>query len=149
MFRTILNKRVILIAVLIAVSGFLVSCQKHRGIEGKAEWISDRISDKLDLNETQEKELNRIRDEVVAKFKAQKPVHLQVSSDFIALVKSDSMDKAKLNDLKNKHGKLSDEMDNFLAEKIIEFHKVLNPEQRMKAAEYLQKFHNRLDDKED
>lgn len=56
------------------------------------------------------------------------------------LVRADTIDQAKLKDLRRKHQAHRESMENFFVEKATEFHKVLTSEQRVKAAGLMQKY---------
>jgi len=134
-------KKLFAIIALFSLAG-MNACRpwKHKSPEERAEWMVKRISKELDLNDTQKQALNRIKDEFVAKHKADRP---QMEAQFAALsdlVRSDTIDQAKLKDLRKKHQAHRESMENFFVEKAIEFHKVLTPEQRVKAADLMQKY---------
>ncbi len=134
-------KKLFAIIALFSLAG-MNACRpwKHKSPEERAEWMVKRISKELDLNDTQKQALNRIKDEFIAKHKADRP---QMEAQFAALsdlVRSDTIDQAKLKDLRKKHQAHRESMENFFVEKAIEFHKVLTPEQRVKAADLMQKY---------
>lgn len=123
--------------VIFALVALVAANCRHpgRSLEKRAEWITDKIESKLDLDKSQTQTLGQIRDELVAKAKSNKPQMTQISTEFEALVRSDSMDKNKLKDLQKRREAIHAEMENLLVEKIVTFHAVLKPEQRAKAAD--------------
>ena len=143
MIRTV---KVIIPVLLLAQ--VLVACgwaRWHRApLEKKAEWIAEKVADKLDLTDDQKTKLNSIRDEIVAKLKESRPSHMKMGEEMIAQVRSEKIDteaiKAKMDEMDKKR----DETRNFVIDKVAEFHAILTPEQRTKAAELLEKFHSRM-----
>lgn len=132
---------------LLALTGFAgANCRpwRHKSPEERAEWIVKRITKELDLNDAQQQTLGRIKDEFIAKHKASRP---QMEAQFHALselIRADSIDQAKLNEIRKKHKAHREAMENFLIEKATEFHKVLTPEQRARAADLVQKYFRRF-----
>lgn len=123
-----------------------IACRpwKHKSPEERAEWMVKRISKELDLNEAQKQTLNRIKDEFIAKHKADRP---QMEAQFAALtelVRADTVDQVKLKDLRKKHQTHRESMENFFVDKAIEFHRVLTNEQRARAAELMRKYFHRF-----
>ncbi len=111
---------------------------KHRSPEERAEWMVKRISKELELTDAQKQALNRIKDEFIAKHKADRPqLEAQIAA-LSELVRADTIDQIKLKELRKKHQAHRESMENFFVEKASEFHKVLTPEQRAKAAAWIQ-----------
>ncbi|MCU0848808.1 MAG: Spy/CpxP family protein refolding chaperone [Spirochaetes bacterium] len=121
----------------------------HGGsIEKKADKFAERIASRLDLNADQKKLLVRIKTEAVEKIKSQKPQRIKLNEDLSALVKSGTLDKKKLLDLRQKKTALNREMEDFVIDRVIELYKTLTPEQRQKAAEHLSKIGGRMKDRQ-
>lgn len=134
-------KKLFAVLALTALAG-MNACRpwKHKSPEERAEWIVKRITKELELNDAQKQTLGRIKDEFIAKHKADRP---QMEAQFNALgelVRSDSIDQAKLKELRKKHQAHRESMETFFVEKATEFHRVLTSEQRVKAADLMQKY---------
>lgn len=117
---------------------------RHKSPEERANWLVKRISKELELNESQKQALGKIKDEFLAKHRAERPQmqeHVRSLSD---LVRAETIDQAKLAELRKKHRAHREAMENFFVEKALEFHKILTPEQRAKAADLLQKHFARM-----
>lgn len=112
---------------------------KHKSPEERAEWVTKRISKELDLTDSQKQTLTKIKEELLAKHKADKPARDAHFKEMTALVQAESIDTAKLQDLKKRHLAHREAMENLFLEKVVEFHKVLTPEQKLKAAKELEK----------
>lgn len=134
------RKALTVFSLVLAASVF-VYCRpwKHKSPEERAEWMTKRIHKELDLNDAQDQTLKKIKDELLAKYKADKPARDALFQDMTALVQAESIDKAKLQDLKKRHVAQREAMENLFMDKVVEFHKVLTPEQRVKAAKSLEK----------
>jgi len=136
--------RIATVVTVLTLVATLLYCRKHRSAEERAEWITKRITKELDLNDTQKTKLQTIKDEILARHKASKTQRAALMQEAIALVRGDTLDKAKVADLKKRHTQLHTAREDFFIEKITEFHKVLTPEQRNKAADLMQKFSSRF-----
>lgn len=135
-----LKKTLTVFSLILAASVF-VYCRpwKHKSPEDRAEWMTKRITKELDLNDAQKQTLAKIKDELLAKYKADKSARDAIFQEMTALVQTDSIDKARLQDLKKRHVAQREAMENLFMDKVVEFHKVLTPEQRVKAAKSLEK----------
>lgn len=132
--------RIATVVTALTLVATLLYCRKHRSAEERAEWMTKRITKELDLNDSQKAKLQTIKDEILARHKASKEPRAALMQEAITLVRSDALDKAKVADLKKRHAQLHNARKDFFIEKVIEFHKVLTPEQRNKAADLMQKF---------
>lgn len=135
-----LKKTLTVFSLLLAASVF-VYCRpwKHKSPEERAEWMTKRITKELDLNDSQKQTLAKIKDELLAKYKADKPARDAIFQEMTAVVQAESIDKTRLQDLKKRHVAQREAMENLFMDKVVEFHKVLTPEQRTKAAKSLEK----------
>jgi len=129
------------IGAILMVAGAVAYCRpwKHKSPEERAEWLTKRITKELDLNDGQKQTLAKIKEDLLAKHKADKPSRDAEFQEMLALVRSDNLDKAKLADLKKRHLASREQMETLFLDKAAEFHKVLTPAQRTKAADELAK----------
>lgn len=138
-------KRILTIGAALLVAGFFVACGHfNRTLSGRAEFITSRMASKLDLNADQTSKLNAMRDEIVHKIQSSTEERNKIHAEFTALVRSDRIDPAKLSELREKRTRLHNEVEELISRKIVEFHAILTPEQRAKAAEFLEKFHEKM-----
>lgn len=135
-----------LLLALFALPVVAFNCRKwsKKPIEERAEHIVKKITKKLDLTDAQKTVLEKIKTEAVAKIKASEQNHKQLAGGLIEQIKSEKLDKAKIKELQKKRSAMMAEFEDFMIEKISEFHAVLTPDQRTKAAEYLEKFRNKM-----
>ena len=140
-----MKKRILALGLIgLAMGAVFAGCRHHRSMEDKANWVTNRVSSKLDLDDKQEQTLDRIKTELVAKYKSQAAERARLGTDIEALVRSAQIDKAKVKELQTRHQALHSEMEGLLAEKIVEFHAVLKPEQRNKAADIFRDFREKM-----
>lgn len=139
--KKILRRAVIVIAALASVAA-ATNCRpwKHKSPEERAEWMAKRITKELDLNDAQKQVLNKIKDEIVAKHKAEKGNHELQFKEMTGLLRADTIDTTKLTALRKRHQAQRESMEALFVEKALELHKVLTPEQRNKAADLLEKY---------
>jgi Spy/CpxP family protein refolding chaperone len=135
-----------LLAIFILSGG--CSTWHSQPMEKKATKIANRISKKLDLTESQKAELNQIKDEIVGKIKSKENVEKrkELRTAFFEMFKGDSMTKENLKDLYQKKEGEDKEMREFLMDKLVQFHKMLTPEQRTKVEEWMEKFARKFEE---
>ena len=135
-----------LVAIFILSSG--CSRWHSQPMEKKATRIVNRISKELDLAESQKAELNQIKDDIVAKIKSKEnsAQRKEIRTAFFEMFKGDSMTKEKLMDLYQKKEAGEKEMRGFLMDKLVQFHKMLTPEQRTKFVDRMNKFAKKFEE---
>jgi periplasmic protein CpxP/Spy len=133
------------IAVGMLASGALFwGCRHgHGSPEKKAEWIVSKISSELDLTDEQKLELNRIKDEALEKYREHREERKTVHARIVNLITSDTLDVDEVNKIFDEREKKQKEMRPFIIEKIVEFHRILKPEQKEKLVRKLEKFMKR------
>ncbi len=104
------------------------------------EWVADKLTSKLDLDEAQIAKLNSIKSELVAKHKELKPKRDAWMTEVISQIRKDSVDVKSLDKLSSEQDSRHVEMRKLFQAKMIEFHAVLKPEQREKLADLVEKF---------
>ena len=104
-----------------------------------AEWIEKKLIKDLELNEEQQKVLNRIHDELAARHDECGPKHARLKDTLIAQIRSDTLDKDALKESFQSGKECREDMHEFFLSKMAEFHAVLTPEQRKKLADKIGK----------
>ncbi len=104
------------------------------------EWVSEKLTSKLDLDEAQQTKLQSIKTELVAKHKELKPKRDAWMTEVISQIRKDTVDVKSLEKVSAEQDVRHIEMRKFFQAKMIEFHAVLKPEQREKLAELVEKF---------
>ena len=133
--------------ILTSVIGIVYAKKKFR--DGPEGFIMGMISEKLDLNSDQKARVERIKDQIKERMEAKKDSREGMMDEFANEFKKDNMDKNKLKELDQKREQNMQEMKEFMMDKMIEFHDILTPEQRIKAVDAMKemkgKFHDRMD----
>lgn len=140
----------VLVAILLFVSALIMGGCSHRRYghhwggkysEKKAEHIVKKLSRKLDLDEEQKANLEKIKDEILAKADELKLKGSMsaIHDEFTSQLRQDTIDQEKINSmLAGKEANMK-EMREFLVAKFAEFHSTLTAEQKEKLAEWNEK----------
>ncbi|MDZ4726330.1 MAG: Spy/CpxP family protein refolding chaperone [Leptospira sp.] len=134
------SKLVFFILVSVAAFVFASNCRGHHNFEKRMEWVSEKLTSKLDLDEAQQTKLQSIKTELVAKHKELKPKRDAWMTEVISQIRKDTVDVKSLEKVSAEQDVRHIEMRKFFQAKMIEFHAVLKPEQREKLAELVEKF---------
>lgn len=138
----------VLLGLIITASLITPSCKSRKhSPEQKADWITDKIVDELDMTEEQEMKVNKIKDEIVARGKANKKKYDGMLDEFITIIKSEKADRAQLMEMMERKHKIAAENHDFHADKMVEFHSILSKEQKEKLADLMKKFGKKHHDK--
>jgi len=131
-----------LVAIIFTLS--LMSCKKckprHISFEKRANFFVKILIKKLALTPEQQAIANKIKDEIIAKRKENKDIRKKIREEFNTRIKSTNIDKDKLIKFLESFDEKRKEMRNFMLDKLIEFHKVLTPDQRTKFVDLRNKF---------
>lgn len=142
-----MTKKLVLVAVIavLATAGIIFGAQAlryHYGQryfrdqpEKRAEFIVNKLTKRLDLTREQQDKVNKIKDEILARTKNLREDRAALQQEVKALFKEDNLTKEKMNKFIDKRKSKIDELRPFIVDKIIEFHKILTPEQRAKFTE--------------
>lgn len=118
-------------------------CGSHDGGQRKI----DRIAEKLDLNETQKAKLQGVQESLQEARQAMSQARVQTFDEVLDLVSSDTLDQSRVQGIVKRHQAIVEDFTPTVTAKIADFHAVLTPEQKSRAAEFLQKWKDRFDDR--
>jgi Spy/CpxP family protein refolding chaperone len=135
----------VLLGAIISAGIILNGCAKPTA-EERLNRMVDRIAQRLDLTADQKTNLMQIKDNFVHNMRAQKNDREQVIEDLIGIVKSDTLDTNKLDEIGKKVTELNREVGKPLMGSLIEFHKTLSPAQKEKIADWLKDIEKRMND---
>ena len=136
---------ILLIGMLISGIALLSGCRRHSHGH-KAEFMVDYISETLDLNESQQVQLDQIKDELMAKVG---PMHADKESlheELVAQLRREEIDQVRVKAVIAEHRAQMDEIADLVVVRLAEFHKTLTPEQKEKLIakiETFKKWHHR------
>lgn len=132
-----LKKSYIIMTALAALAALvLTGC--YRTSEQRAEYMVKRMSSELDLNNTQKAQLEKIKDEFLAKRPEMAKMREETVKEANELMRSAEIDKTRLNALVEKSQTGAIDMIRFVTAKFTEIHDMLTPEQREKLTKHIE-----------
>ena len=136
---------ILLIGMLISGVALFSGCRRHSHGH-KAEFIVDYISETLDLNESQQVQLDQIKDELMAKAQLMHADKESMHAELVAQLRSEEIDQMRVKAVIAEHRAQMDEILDLVVLRLSEFHKTLTPEQKEKLIakiETFKKWHHR------
>ena len=136
---------ILLIGMLISGVALFSGCRRHSHAH-KAEFFVDYISETLDLNESQQAQLNQIKDELMAKAHGMHADKESMREELVAQLRSEEIDQERVKVLIADHRAKMDDIIDLIVVRLAEFHKTLTPEQKEKLIakiETFKKWHHR------
>lgn len=124
--------------------GFMSS---HWGKRHDGQRKIDRITEKLDLNETQKAKLEGVQESLQEARQVMSQARVQTFDEVLDLISSDTLDQSRVQGIVKRHQAIVEDFAPEVTAKIADFHAVLTPEQKSKAAEFLQKWKDRFEDR--
>ena len=135
----------LLIGMLISGVALFSGCRRHSHGH-KAEFMVDYISETLDLNESQQVQLDQIKDELMAKAQQMHADKESMHAELVAQLRSEEIDQMRVKAVIAEHRAQMDEIVDLIVVRLAEFHKTLTPEQKEKLIskiETFKKWHHR------
>ena len=127
------------VALLIAGVAGLSGCRRHSHAH-KAEFMVDYITDTLDLTESQQEQLNRIKDELMEKAQQMHTDKESMHEELVAQLRSEEIDQALVKARIAEHRAQMDDIIDLMVVRLAEFHKTLTPEQKEKLIAKIESF---------
>lgn len=134
-----------LIGMLILGVALFSGCRRHSHSH-KAEFMVDYISETLDLNESQQAQLDQIKDELLVKAQGMHADKESMHGELVAQLRREEIDQERVKTLVAEHRAKMDEIVDLIVVRLAEFHKTLTPEQKEKLIakiETFKKWHHR------
>ena len=135
----------LLIGMLISGVALFSGCRRHSHGH-KAEFMVDYISETLDLNESQQAQLDQIKDELMEKAQQMHADKESMHAELVAQLRSEEIDQMRVKAVIAEHRAQMDEIVDLVVVRLAEFHKTLTPEQKEKLIakiETFKKWHHR------
>jgi Spy/CpxP family protein refolding chaperone len=130
-----MNRERTLLTLLIALALLLIIAACYRKApEQRLQGIVDSMADKLDLNEAQRQKLDAMKQEALTMSPDMKTTRQESFEELISIMRSPQVDQQKMRALAERNKAQSDRFISFFSKKFVEFHDMLTPEQREKAA---------------
>ena len=132
----------------LVLAGALVGagCHRHHTPAERADWMTNKIAKRLDLDDQQKAKLMAVRDEMVAARAESQAEHKAIMEAAIAQVQSDRLDQAQLIQLMDRHQAEQKRVMQRVLPKLTEWHATLRPEQKAEAVEHIGKWMERYGD---
>jgi Spy/CpxP family protein refolding chaperone len=129
-----------LLALVIGALAITACGHRHHGPEQRAEWMMQRMTDYLDLNEDQQAKLRAIKDEFESGMKQYHQKGEQLFDRLAAEIEGPKLDKNLLMEMVETRKQAFDEIAPQVIDKVIDFHASLNAEQKKKLADKMEHF---------
>lgn len=111
-----------------------------------ADKVVKRISWKLDLNDNQKNDLNKIKNEILQKISPMIEKRKDSARTFIGMLKKDELDAEKINTILDKHAEERKEVRKLFVVKMVDFYGTLNSEQKKEILEKVADWEDDLND---
>lgn len=105
----------------------------------------DLISEILDLDAAQKEKLRAVHNTMQEGKQAFSQIRLQTLDELLDQVSGESLDQDRIRQMVQRHQSIVDAFAPQVIAKIAEFHAVLTPDQKAKAAEFMTKWKNRME----
>ena len=128
-----------LIGILISSLGFFSGCRRHSHAH-KAEFMVDYITETLDLTESQQAQLNQIKEELLEKAQQMHANKESMHEELVNQLRSEEIDQALVKARIAEHRAQMDDIINLIVVRFAEFHKTLTPEQKEKLIAKIETF---------
>jgi len=136
---------ILMIGMLISGVALFSGCRRHSHGH-KAEFMVDYISETLDLNESQQAQLDQIKDELLAKAQQMHADKDSMHAELVAQLRSEEIDQVRVKAVIAEHRAQMDEIVDLVVLRMAEFHRTLTPAQKEKLIskiETFKKWHHR------
>ena len=110
-----------------------------RSPEKHVERLKEEITDRLELDENQQQKLDDIAKRILVSAKEFQTVRTSTRETFISEFSKNEISKENLDQVVSQNRVRMDELINVLTDGIVEFHRMLTPEQRAKLVAELEK----------
>ena len=122
---------ILMIGMLISGVALFSGCRRHSHGH-KAEFMVDYISETLDLNESQQAQLDQIKDELLAKAQQMHAEKDSMHAELVAQLRSEEIDQVRVKAVIAEHRAQMDEIVDLVVLRMAEFHRTLTPAQKEK-----------------
>ena len=136
---------ILLIGMLVSGAALFSGCRRHSHGH-KAEFMVDYISETLDLNESQQAQLDQIKDALMEKARLMHADKESMREELVTQLRSEEIDQVRVKAVIAEHREKIDEIIDLIVVRLAEFHKTLTPEQKEKLIakiETFKKWHHR------
>ncbi len=127
---------------LVVVSSF-TACSHFRSPENRADWMVERVTDKLELTESQQGKLKALKDEMMTARKDMKLKFGDSREQMVALFDQPTIDQGKALNIIKSHTQMVEERAPVMVSTFADFYDSLDSEQQREVREFMQKHDDR------
>ena len=137
-----LRKRtIVIITAGTLLIGGVAAC-KHKmhsaSAEERGEWVVDKVSKELELNDSQRIKLVEVKDQFIAVRKSMRSDREEVRKEVLAMLKQPTMDREKVNAMVNQKIAMVSEKSPSIIDAIGNFYDSLDDSQRAELSEFIE-----------
>ena len=136
----------LMVGILISSLGLFSGCRRSSHAQ-KVEFMVDYISETLDLDDSQQAQLNQIKDELMAKAGQLRADRASMREELLAQLRREEIDQARVKAMIAERRAQMDAIIDLMVVRLAEFHKTLRPEQKEKLVAKIESFRKWHDDK--
>jgi|MudIll2142460700_1097286.scaffolds.fasta_scaffold61890_2 Spy/CpxP family protein refolding chaperone len=130
---------IVVVAVLPLMVFAVINGCRHERHPG-AEFMVDYLAEALDLDDAQRRQVDQIRDELMAKGKELKAGHRRATEELKGLVMADTLNQERLKAIVAEHRGRMDELVDLAILRLADFHRTLSAEQKAKLVSKIERF---------
>jgi Spy/CpxP family protein refolding chaperone len=123
-------------AVLLA--GSIAACSHHRTPEKRAEWMTEKVSKELKLDDAQQARLKTLSDEMLSVRKQMRQEFGNDRNEVLSLLDQSKLDQAKLLGMVKEHTRTINEQAPKVVAALGDFYDSLSPEQQAEVRKFIQ-----------
>jgi len=136
-----LSKIVIITSGAVLLAGSIAACSHHRSPEQRAEWMMEKVSKELKLDDAQQAKLKTLSEDMLA---IRKQMHNEFGSDrdqVLGLLDQPKLDQAKILGMVKEHTQTINEQAPKIVAAMGAFYDSLSPEQQAEMREFVKEHH--------
>jgi Spy/CpxP family protein refolding chaperone len=133
-----ISKIAIVTAGALVVVGSLAACSYHHDPEHRSQWMQEKVTKKLELNDTQQQQLKSVSDEML---NARESMEQQLGNDreqVLALLDQPTLDQDKVLDMIQSHTQAINEGAPGIVAALGDFYDKLSAEQQAEVREFVE-----------
>lgn len=121
--------------------GSFTACHRHREPEQRAEWMMEKVSKELKLDQAQQEKLKTLSDEMLAVRKAMKKEFGNGREQLLALIDQPKLDQAKVLGMIQSHTQTINQRAPKIVAAMGDFYDSLSPEQQTEVRQFVKEHH--------
>ena len=135
-----LRKRtIVIITAGTLLIGGVAACKMHSAsAEERGEWVVEKVSKELELNDSQRIKLVEVKDQFIAVRKSMRSDREEARKEVLAMLKQPTMDREKVNALVNQKIAIVSEKSPSIIDAIGNFYDSLDDSQRAELSEFIE-----------